>query len=448
MTTRTYTIQQQVAAFTFSVNSAADLSFASLQDMQNYVTKIARLNLADTVMQGLMGSDWALVWGPVVWVDPSQSGTSLVVDNTLSCYYSPSQKLFVVAVAGTNPTSMFDWEKEDFEISSMVEWSTISPASGSTSGYVSTGTATGMNALLNMKAGADTLLATLKTYIQTNRITDSTIAIGGHSLGGALAPCLGLYLYDNLSSLGLSGQNISVYAYAGPTPGNQVFATYYEGKINTTTFTYSSIYNTIDIIPQGSVLADLATIPTIYGSNIPFQDTPPNTFLGVLVTGLEIASYAGSMAPGFFHQSPYTQIATNRTAFTASFNSDVLNNCSGIIATELSILGISQTYMTELSNFINVMYQAVAQHGPSYCGGTLSLPLPELGELENSWTSQPVTGFLLIDDYTVEYQKNLTANPPANAVAESGIARTIKRISGLDVATISRTAKVGEFKLN
>jgi hypothetical protein len=239
----------------------------------------------------------------------------------------------------------------------------------------------------------------------------------------------------------LPGQNISVYAYAGPTPGDKTFATYYNGRINRTTFTYSSQYNTIDVIPQGSVLANLATIPTIYGTNIVFQDSPENTFLGVLTTGLQLASLAGSRTTG---ATPYTQVSTNRTAFTAPFNSDVYNNCSSLVASEISltsIFGVSSTYLSEIGNFINVLYQAVAQHGPAYCGGTLSLPLPELGEMSNIWTSQPVTGALGIDAFTIEYQLNLARNKPSTAAFDSGVVRMIKKFTGIDLANLPVPSK-------
>jgi hypothetical protein len=440
MATPTYPIEQQVAAFTFSVDSAADLSFASLADMQDYVTKISNVNLADTVIQGMLGSDWTPVWGPVVWINPAQQGTSLTADNTMACYYSPSQNLFVIPVAGTNPTSMFDWEREDFDISSMVAWNTISPGSGSSSGYISTGSSDGMNILLGMTAGGTSLLKALQNYIQTKNITGATIAIGGHSLGGALAPCLGLYLFDNLATLQLTGQNIAVYAYAGPTPGDTVFAKYYNGRINGGTFTYSSQYNTIDVVPMGSVLADLATIPDIYGSNISFGDNPVNTFTGIIATGMQLASLAGSMTGGV-----YTQVSTNRTSFTAAFNSDVYNNCSSKVAASLAdtkYLGVSKTYLPELGGFISFLYQAVAQHGPAYCGGTLSLPLPKLGDMKNIWTSQPVTGALGIDDFTVEFQSNLAKNPPQIAAFESGVARTIKNFTGIDLTNLRHLNKL------
>lgn len=443
MATPTYAVKQQVAAFTFSVNSAADLSFASLADMQDYVTKISNVNLADAVIQGMLGSDWTPVWGPVVWINPAQQGTSLTPDNTMACYYSPSQNLFVIAIAGTNPTSMFDWEKEDFDISSMVAWNTISPVSGSssTSGYISTGSCNGMNILLGMTAGGTSLLNALQSYVQTNNITDSTIAIGGHSLGGALAPCLGLYLFDNLATLQLTGQKIAVYAYAGPTPGDKVFATYYDGRINGTTFAYSSQYNTIDVVPMGSVLADLATIPNIYGSNISFGDTPVNTFTGVIATGMQLASLAGKFSSG----APYTQVSTNLTSFTGAFNSDVYSHCSNVLAGLLKfseIEGVSKTYMSELGGFINFLYQAAAQHGPAYCGGTISLPLPEPGNMNKIWTSQQVTGALAIDDFTVEYQSNLANNPAQNATFDSGVARTIKHFTGIDLTNLQHLNKL------
>jgi hypothetical protein len=448
MATPTYTVEQQVAAFTFSVNSAADLSFASLADMQDYVTKISNLNLADTVIQGMLGSDWTPIWGPVVWVNPDQEGTSLIADNTMACYYSPSQNLFVIPIAGTNPTSMFDWESEDFDISSMVAWNTISPGSGSasTSGYISTGSSDGMNILLGMTAGGTSLVSALQSYIETNKITGATIAIGGHSLGGALAPCLGLYLFDNLATLQLSGQNIAVYAYAGPTPGEKVFATYYNGRINGTTFAYSSQYNTIDVVPMGSVLASLATIPDIYGSNISFGDNPVNTFTGVIVTGMQLASLAGSMTPG---ASPYTQVSTNLTSFTAAFNSDVFTNCSNAVATLLEFTefkGVSSTYIPMLGGFINFLYQAAAQHGPAYCGGTISLPKPEIGNMKKIWTSQPVTGALAIDAFTVEYQSNLAKNPPQNATFESRVARAIKTFTRIDLTNLQHLNKLDAVK--
>jgi hypothetical protein len=437
MTTPSYSVPLQVAAFTFAVNSAADLSFASIDEMQDYVTKIANVNLADATLQAYVGSDWELVWGPVVWVNPNQQGSSFVADNTMACYYSPSQSLFIIAIAGTNPSSMFDWEKEDFDITTMISWNSISAGAGANSGYISAGSANGLDILMNqMEDGSASLISALQSYIQTNTITNATIAIGGHSLGGALAPCLGLYFLDNADSLQLTGQDLAVYVYAGPTPGDENFAAYYTSNIDISTFSYLSQYNPLDIIPMGSAIADLGTIAGIYGTNIPYGDTPTNTFTGVLATGMQFASLAGGLTSG----APYTQISENFNPSTGStFNIDVYTNCSEIIAGYLKKsedAGISATYMSEVAGFVSFLYQAAAQHGPAYCGGTISLPLPKLFNLKNIWTSAQVTGFLGIDDYTIEYQSNLANNPPTNATYDSGVARVIKKFTSIDLSNM------------
>lgn len=438
----TYTVAQQIATFTFSVNSAADFTFATLADMQAFVSKIASVNLSDTTIQGFIGSDWTTVWGPVVWVNPSQTGTSLVADNTMACYYSPSQNLFVIAIAGTDPSSMFDWRSEDLAIDSMVQWSSISAGASWGSGYISTASANGLNILLNeMTASNVSLLSALQSYIQNNNISSATIAVCGHSLGGALAPCLGLYMHDNLSSLGLSGQNISVYAYAGPTPGNESFANYYQGQIDGTTLSYSSQYNSLDIIPLGMAPADLASIPSIYdfkggipSESSPVVEAPANTFVGLLSCMLQAA---GTMAlRSDLFGGNYTQVSTNLVANTGTFNTDVDSNCAQSVANLISATFYNTTYNVQFSNLIRFLYQAPTQHGPAYCGGTITLPNPTLLDSKNTYTSKPITGFLGIDGFTVEYQANIANNPPTNAQFESSVSRILKRTTGIDLAKI------------
>lgn len=440
--TGTYTVAQQIAAFTFSVNSAADFTFATLADMQTFVSHISNVNLSDSTIQGLIGSDWTPIWGPVVWVNPAQTGASLVVDNTMACYYSLSQNLFVVAIAGTDPSSMYDWKNEDLAIDSMVQWSTISAGASWGSGYISTASANGLNILLNdMTVSGVSLLSGLQTYIQNNGITGATIAVCGHSLGGALAPCLGLYMHDNLSALGLSGQNIAVYAYAGPTPGNYTFAKYYQDQIDGTTLSYSSQYNTLDIIPLGMAPADLASIPSIYdfkggipSESSPIVEAPANTFVGILSCMLQAA---GTMAlrSDLFGGS-YTQVQTNLVANTGTFNTDVDGNCAQSVANLICDTFYNTTYNVQFSNLIRFLYQAPTQHGPAYCGGTITLPNPTLTDSKNTYTSQPITGFLGIDAFTIEYQLNIANNLPNNAVFGSSVSRSLKRIIGIDLAKI------------
>jgi len=418
--------------------------------MQKYVTKLLNINLSDTVMQGFMGSDWIAVCDPIVWVNPAQCGDKLMVDNTIACYYSASQNLFVLAIAGTNPGSMFDWGQEDVDIKSIAPWTDVCPVSGPTSGNISTGTRNGMNALLSTQSNGLSMVSALTAYIKKNSISGATIAVGGHSLGGALAPCMGLYLYDNRVALGLDNpglakQKIAVYAYAGPTPGDQTFAAYYESRIDGSSFAYSSVYNTLDIVPQAWALDTLQTIPTIYAGKIPFKDTPNNTFFGVLAANMQVSSYRAG-GPPFKEQ--YTQVAKGRQPFTAEFNSDVYNNYSNIIADVLFLLPkvVDKTYMAQLGALLNVLFQADAQHTASYFGGAIYLPQPTKEDKKHLWKSKPVKGYLGIDGYTLEYQNNLAANPPPTATFGSSAAVAIKKIMGIDLCDLAALSTAEELK--
>lgn len=434
-------VAQQVAALTASIGATAGGRFSSLAEMQAYATKLSDINQKDSVIKGLMGSDWTTIWGPVVWVNSAQRGDKLVVDNTMACYYSPSQRLFVLAIAGTNPASMFDWGQEDVDIKKLVPWASVCPISGPDSGNISAGTCNGIEALLGMKFNGALMVSTLAQYIDQHSIKGATIAIGGHSLGGALAPCMGLYLHDNRVALRLADQKIAVYAYAGPTPGDHLFATYYGTRIIGSSLAYSSVYNTIDLVPQAWVIESLQTIPTIYGDNIPLKDTPNNTFLGVLATNMQVSSV---LAGGLLHpRKRYTQVVLGREPFTAAFNSDVYKNYSNKLADDLSVLPVDNTYLPELGALLNVLCQADAQHTAAYFGGVIYLSQHTKENPQGVWKSAPVHGYLDIDDYTLEYQKNLEANPPPSPLVGGFAALAIKKITGLDlhdVAVLSTAA--------
>lgn len=448
MANPSFTVPQQVAAFTLSVGAAAGGKFDSLADMQTYATKLSKINQSDTVIQGFMGSDWITIWGPVVWVNPAQGVREFVVDNTMACYYSSSQSLFVLAIAGTNPASVYDWGQEDVDIKALVPWTNICPISGPDSGNISTGTRNGMKALLGMQSGGFSMVSALVAFIKKQNIAGATIALGGHSLGGALAPCMGLYLCDNrvaleLDNPNLAKQKIAVYAYAGPTPGDYKFADYYASRIKDASIAYSSVYNEIDIVPQAWGLETLKTIPTIYSGNIPFEDAPNNTFFGVLATNMQLSSLqAGAQLKPL---TWYAQVK-GRVAFKANFNSDVYNNCSTQVAALLAGLPVDKTYMAELGALVNVLYQADAQHNASYFGGVIYLPLPIKENSKNIWKSQPVKGYLGIDAYTVEYQKNLVANPPPTATFVSSAALAIKKLIGIDLYDMAALSAAQELK--
>ena len=81
--------------------------------------------------------NWKLVWGPALLEHVDKNGhPSGVSDNAVYVAYNESVAFpggstlpaYVVAIAATNPISTFDWLVEDFDVSSVVEWSTYDPA--------------------------------------------------------------------------------------------------------------------------------------------------------------------------------------------------------------------------------------------------------------------------------------------------------------------------------
>ncbi|NEO43521.1 MAG: lipase family protein [Moorea sp. SIO4A3] len=84
----------------------------------------------------------------------------------------------------------------------------------------------------------------------------------GHSLGGALSPTLALAALDQKSEWsGGKEFTISVYPSAGPTPGNEDFATYYDSRLGENT---TRIWNNIDIVPHAWNEEMLSEIPSLY----------------------------------------------------------------------------------------------------------------------------------------------------------------------------------------
>jgi Lipase (class 3) len=382
-------------------------SGGGLQALQTFVAKVAGDVLQDSTIQGLIGTDWKIVWGPVAYSSDT-SGPTVRADNTMGCYYSASQNLFVVAVAGTDSGSAFDWLDEDFDVLTQVTWTT---AGGTGSGNISAGANEGLQILLAMTdASGSKMLTALAQWITNNKVSSATIAVTGHSLGGALAPVLALYMSDNQSTLTLGGQSLAVYASAGPTPGDSGFASTYATAINNGDLTYSSVYNTLDVVPLAWAVSDLATIPTLYGTNIPpaKSDSPADAFMGSLISGVVMAMSNQSVS--------YTQVS-GRSSLAGTFNttidkivSSVMNNLQSSLPSALS------TYFESISNVARFAAQAAIQHTSAY---------PPL---------------LSITDFYTEYQSILSADKPSLAVRRDPTQTAIRRLTGIEIAPEQRAA--------
>lgn len=212
---------------------------------------------------------WTLAWGPAIALGPASvpcsESTAAGVEaqqtpeNTLAVFELSGGSEYVVAVAATNPLSIPDLKLEDLEIEPQ-PWRDTAEVQH---GYVTTGTIDGLDVLVNLEDGNQTL----EEYLQT--ITGSpgvTVYVTGHSLGGALAPVLGLWLRERQGESGgwdpQSNAQVMVYSFAGVTPGDAVFADYLDSELPGDALTV--IDNTNDVVPRAWKVDTLQAIQTLY----------------------------------------------------------------------------------------------------------------------------------------------------------------------------------------
>lgn len=253
-------------------------------------------SVADKSVTSTLG-DWRLVWGPALIEETDQNGKPTgVADNALFVAHcdavaypgGPTLPTYVVAIAATNPASLYDWETEDFSVAQVVNWKNYNPAQFSPSAYngtdpyISNGTATGIKIVLGLispsnAASPDTTLEAFIASLNPDR--KSAIVFCGHSLAGALSPTLALYLKEQNK---LNAFDISlVYPTAGPTPGESAFASLFNSTFPplpqgwvAQTGDYQSWntmhWNTLDVVPHAWQEADLQQIAEIYGQSTNF----------------------------------------------------------------------------------------------------------------------------------------------------------------------------------
>ncbi|WP_298511956.1 hypothetical protein [uncultured Kordia sp.] len=294
------TAQEKKARIIHSLSFASNSGFGkifkdettcqgSYEKLQNYVTTVSDKVLSDKRTQKYIGNDWETVWGPVVYSHDKNSSYARA-DNTMAVYYSKTEKLFVIAIAGTNSISSFGWMKEDFHVNKTAVWKDIS---GKGMGDISQGTATGLNILVHtMKDRQLGVLTALKDYIIDKKISKVEVAVTGHSLGGALSPALALYLSDKRTEWN-NGQDIQISTYptAGPTIGvypnwknrrKNNFIKYYNDQIKAGNIKYHATINDLDIVPLAWDKDDLAKIPQLY-TNFGIQDVSFGTMSLIVV---------------------------------------------------------------------------------------------------------------------------------------------------------------------
>ena len=255
-----------------------------------------------------------MAWGPVIYANDTV-GNNCVVDNLLVLFQNNSQEInhapkYVLATSGTNDISKFGWFDEDFDAYSMIHWPDNQTAgnihtfckrltevkpSGEASGIaVSLGTATGISELLGMTYQGDSIHHALKKLLNGSH---DTIAVAGHSLGGALSPSLALVLKQYQHSWD-TDQNVVIEAYptAGASPGNQGFHDYFFDSFQNN---FHGRMNMMDMVPHAWQKNMLNDIKTLYEA-----DNDTSWVIKEVINKVECR--LRKLNPSFPYQSLYT----------------------------------------------------------------------------------------------------------------------------------------------
>ena len=220
----------------FNQNDSSDME----TDFTTAVTNI----LADSTVQTFIG-EWEVVWGPFV--------KDSFVGNALNAMYiaKNTNDEYVVAIAGTDGPSYFEWLLEDFNILTTRAW----PFGKATNpGRIPAGAHLALNELLELGPTSNNFL----TFLQS--VNPTKVYVTGHSLGGTLAPLVSLAIANTIDDV-----EIRCYRFAGLTPGDGTFVDYYNSISNITTF---NIWNANDQAHNCFDVELMSNIKTLY-------DVPP-----------------------------------------------------------------------------------------------------------------------------------------------------------------------------
>lgn len=372
-----YSKKELIHSISFLSNAAYDIQANSFDELQKDTTEIVNATLTNLDVQNDIGV-WTQVWGPVVFSNNPTSKT-VVADNTMMLVYNKAENLFVVGIAGTNVVSTYGFFQEDFKVNNLVQWSDVVKKDISDSGSIAEGTDLGLTILKDLKGpeltvnngtGPEvTMITALQNFIalSKNNIANAEVAVTGHSLGGALAPVMAMYLQDTAAGGWNNGNvtTISAWPTAGPTPGNADFATYVAAQMGTN---YQSYYNPLDVVPQAWQASTLKLIPSLYEGYLdaPESTAPYYTPVGILAVGALVNTINPTI--NLFGPIQYKQVMPWNILPNSSYNADIQADLEAklIGAGTLIYSSSLHDYFPYLKFLVLFLNQMLYQHTKAY----------------------------------------------------------------------------------
>ncbi len=222
-----------------------------------------------------------IAWGPVAFkkgLETQSESLVYAVKNTVSRTLpgshvpvgsAPADPVpeYTIAIRGTNPCSIFSWIFQDLNVGRLVPWSRQSPSTKGRKARISKATDTSLAIHKKLESGGKTVLSWLLEIADAAPGHKITVNVTGHSLGGCMCTAFATYLHDEISALKPEYTvDIRVYALAGPTAGDEVFAQYAESIFGESLNRYTNRY---DIATHVWSEADMNNfLPAIYSPRI------------------------------------------------------------------------------------------------------------------------------------------------------------------------------------
>lgn len=242
------TPNEQMMAFAFMADILGAKKITSQSEGEKKAREHFETAFKNTVISTALNGQWTVLH------DPWLTMVGDVERNLTALFLSPDKETLVVAVAGTNFISTYDWFNEDLLTTKLVPWNSLLISDGVSAtdtedlpapAFISTGSSLALKHTWNQTSSVDgtTVPIYLKTYLEANTNVKNLI-VTGHSLGGAISPVFATALADwgNLRS----SVNIESYIFAGPTPGDATFVSHVEKTLGGV----HSTYNLRDVVPH------------------------------------------------------------------------------------------------------------------------------------------------------------------------------------------------------